>query len=110
MLPPSINTTMISEDKYFDPAISNTKKIDVCGTIIPFVATRTGYHDLTDALPQKSSRGNQYIYFLYDYDGNAVLTQPINNRQAAIIRDSWVVPSSSPPTKWQCSQLIYHGQ
>ena len=73
-LPPYINTTMISEDKDFAPAISSTKTFDFCGTIIPFVATRTGYHDLTGALPHKSSRGNQYIFFLYDYDGNAILT------------------------------------
>ena len=71
---------MISEEKYFSPAISNTKTFDVCGTIIPFVTTRTGYHDLTGAFPHNSSRGNQYIFVLYDYDGNAILTQPIKNQ------------------------------
>ena len=54
-LSPSINSTMISEDKDFAPAISRTKTFDVCGTIIPFVATRTGYHDLTGAFPHNSS-------------------------------------------------------
>ena len=45
----------LMEGEDFAPAISNTKTFDVCGTIISFVATRTGYHDLTGALPHKSS-------------------------------------------------------
>ena len=55
-LSPSINPTMTSEDEDFAPAMSNIKTFDVCGTIIPFVATRTGYHDLTGAFPHKSSQ------------------------------------------------------
>ena len=62
-IPPSINLTMTLEDEDFSPDISNTKTFDVCGTIIPFVVTRTGYHDLTGAFPHKSSRGNQYIFY-----------------------------------------------
>ena len=54
-LSPSINPTMISEDEDFSLAISNTKTFYVCGIIIPFVATRTGYHDLTGAFPHKLS-------------------------------------------------------
>ena len=81
---------MTSEDENFSLAISNNNFFDVCGAIIPFVATRTGYHDLTGALPHKSSRGNQYIFLLYDYDGNAILTQHIKNRQAATIHHAWL--------------------
>ena len=83
---------MISEDEDFAPAISNTKKFDVCGTIIPFVETRTSYHNLTGASPHKSSRVNQYIFVLYDYDENEILTQPIKNRQAATIHNNWLSP------------------
>ena len=89
-LSPSIKPTMISEDEDFAPAISNTKTFDVCGTIIPFVSTRTVYHHLTGAFTHKSSLGNQYIFVLYDYDGNAILTQPIKNRQAATIHNAWL--------------------
>ena len=81
---------MLLEDEDFAPDISSTKTVDVCGTIIPFVETRTGYHDLTGAFPHNSSQGNQYIFVLYDYDGNAILTQPIKNQQAATIRDAWL--------------------
>ena len=70
---------MVSEDKDFAPDISNIKTFDVFGTIIPFLATRTGYHDLAGAFPHKSSRGNKCIFVLYDYDRNAILTQPIKN-------------------------------
>ena len=62
-VPPSINLTMTLEYEDFAPAISNTKTFDVCGAIIPFMATRTGYHDLTGAFPHKSSQGNQYIFY-----------------------------------------------
>ena len=54
------------------------------------MATRTDYHDLTGAFPHKSSRGNQYIYLFYDYDVNAILTQPIKNRQDAKIHHAWL--------------------
>ena len=54
------------------------------------MATRTVYNDLTGAYPHKSSRGNQYIFVLYDYDENAILTQPIKNRQAATIHNAWL--------------------
>ena len=90
---------MISEDEDFAPTISNTKKFDICGTIIPFVATRTGYHDLTGAFPHKSSRGNKYIFVLYDYDGNEILTHPINNRQAAT--KGMIVPQTSNFWYWK---------
>ena len=64
-VPPSINLTMTSEDKDFAPAISNTKKFDVCGAIITSVATRTGYHDINGAFQHKSVEAiNIYIYYM----------------------------------------------
>ena len=38
------------------------------------------YSDLTGRFPTISSRGNQYIFIMYDYDSNAILAEPIRNR------------------------------
>jgi hypothetical protein len=36
--------------------------------------------DLTGQFPVTSGRGNKYILVLYDYDGNAILAEPMKNR------------------------------
>jgi hypothetical protein len=38
------------------------------------------YTDLTGRFPVQSSRGYKYILVLYDYDSNAILTEPMRNR------------------------------
>ena len=38
--------------------------------------------DLTGQFPHKSSRGNEYLFVLYDYDTDAILFEPLKNRQA----------------------------
>jgi hypothetical protein len=40
------------------------------------------YTDQTGIFPVVSSKGNNYIMVLYDYDSNAILAQPIKNRTA----------------------------
>ena len=57
--------------------------------ILPFESKHTGYLDLTGRFPYRSSNGNEYILVVYDYDSNAILTEPIKNRQAASIRDGF---------------------
>jgi hypothetical protein len=39
--------------------------------------------DQTGRFPVVSSKGNKYIMVLYDYDGNAILAEPIKNRTSA---------------------------
>ena len=46
------------------------------------------YSDLTGRLPILSSRGNEYIIVIYDYDSNAILAEAIPNRQKATIRNA----------------------
>ncbi|GFH47516.1 hypothetical protein CTEN210_03991 [Chaetoceros tenuissimus] len=48
------------------------------------------YSDLTGRFPIPSSRGNEYIVVIYDYDANAILAEAIPNRQAATIRDATI--------------------
>ena len=40
------------------------------------------YTDQTGAFPVLSSRGHRYIFILYHYDTNAILTEPLKNRTA----------------------------
>jgi hypothetical protein len=43
------------------------------------------YTDQTGCFPVRSSQGNNYILVAYDYDSNAILTEPLKNRQGAEI-------------------------
>jgi hypothetical protein len=40
------------------------------------------YTDQTCLFPVFPSRGNTYIVVLYEYDGNAIMAEPIKNRTA----------------------------
>ena len=40
------------------------------------------FMDLTGRFPHKSSRGNTYLFVLYDYNTNAILFEPLKTRQA----------------------------
>ena len=57
--------------------------------VLPFHARSTTYVDLTDRFPHQSSRGNEYTYVLYDYDSNAIIAQPVKNRQAKTLTTAW---------------------
>ena len=39
------------------------------------------YTDLTGRFPRQSSRGNNYIFVAYNYDGNAILAEPIKTER-----------------------------
>ena len=50
---------------------------ELCATIIPFNTKIKGFSDLTGAFPHKSSKGNLYFMVMYDYDRNAIMSEPI---------------------------------
>ena len=57
-----------------------------------FVSTHTmrkTYSYQTRKFIIQSSRGSNYIFILYDYDSNSILSIPIKNRQAKSIADAW---------------------
>ena len=58
--------------------------------ITPFEAKDTGYSDLTGKFPYPSSRGNEYVLVIYDYDSNAIIAKPIKSKRAADIRDAFI--------------------
>jgi 3-deoxy-D-arabino-heptulosonate 7-phosphate (DAHP) synthase len=47
------------------------------------IDARQIYTDQTGRFPVVSSKGNRYIMVLYEYDGNAILAEPIKNHTAA---------------------------
>ena len=67
--------------------ISRTYKI--VSKVIPFTSREMTYGDLTGAFPFTSTRGNKYIYVMYNYDANAILIHPMKSRQAAEITAAW---------------------
>ena len=66
------------------------KRYELCGTIIPFNIKRMGFSKITGVFPHKSSRRNVYVMIMYDYDTNAIMAEPIKNRQAPTIRNTFL--------------------
>ena len=68
----------------------NMKTNNVYVTIVTEENVKKSYSDQTRKFPHQSSRGNEYVFILYNYDSNSIHSVPIPNRQAATIRDAWV--------------------
>ena len=49
------------------------------------VTEATTYNDLTGQFPYQSSCDNNYIFVGYNYDGNAILVEPIPNKEVDTI-------------------------
>ena len=79
------------------PAIDNfpikalEKTQDYYCIIVNNEAKETSYSDLTGKFPYQSSRGHQYIFIMYDYDANAIVSHPIKTRQASEITEAWEI-------------------
>ena len=54
-----------------------------------FIPKHTAYGDLTGRFPHTSSRGNKYLFIVYDYESNAILCKPLKNRTAGEIKTAW---------------------
>lgn len=55
----------------------NVKSFQTMSKIVAFMPSQFAYGDLTGSFPFKSSRGNKYLYILYNYDSNAILVHPL---------------------------------
>ena len=47
------------------------------------------YSDQTGKFPVKSCRGNCYIFIMYDYDSNAILSVALPDRRGSSIKTAW---------------------
>ena len=50
--------------------------------LYPFKPKEKTYSDQTGRFLYRSSRGNEYTMVMYDFDANAILVEPLKNRQA----------------------------
>ena len=74
----------------FPPSPSpNIKTNDVVYNIIEASPKDLAHTNLTGSFPYQSSRGNEYIFVGFHYDANAILVEPIKNRQAGTLTDVW---------------------
>ena len=68
---------------------NNARTHNLYVTIATSSDIRKYYSDQTGKLPHQSTRGNQYIMILYEYDSNLILSNPIKTRQAEELTASW---------------------
>ena len=54
-----------------------------------FARKYKSYSDQTGKFPHMSSRGNQYIFTMYDYDSNVILVQALKIRQGKEITEAF---------------------
>ena len=79
------------EELDYSPIEENGVKTQHCFLVLTdFNEMKKAYLDLTGRFPHKSSRGNQYILIVYDYDSNAILSAVLKTRQAAEIKRAWL--------------------
>ena len=97
---------------------SGQKTYNVLCNLQAFEARNTGYSDLTGRFPFASTRGNEYVLIMYDYNSNAILAHPVKNRQAAELKSAFLnlyqrlVASGAAPTFYvldnECSGDLKH--
>ena len=79
-----------ADDDDFSPNNGDTSKTYLnMAKLFNAKPKETTYTDQTGRFPYRSSRGNEYIMVMYDYDSNAILTTPLKNRQAKTLTDAW---------------------
>ena len=77
-------------DTFPSSDVPNVKKHEVVYAIL-HDNDITAYTDLTGRFPYRSSRGNEYLLVGYHYDANAILAQPLRNREAQTITEAWEI-------------------
>ena len=85
----NLQSTKHSSEDFF-PTESPSITHQVVAALFENKADKKGYFDLTGPFPYTSSRGNRYVFVLYDYDSNAILTAPLKSKTAGDIKDAWI--------------------
>eukprot|EP00957_Ditylum_brightwellii_P197642 15057328-Ditylum_brightwellii.AAC.2 len=72
--------------------------------VLPLTPKLKAFLDITGHFPNKSLQGNKYLYVMYNFDANEILSKPIPNRQAKTLVDAWTnlhtaVSQHGHPTK-----------
>eukprot|EP00957_Ditylum_brightwellii_P120465 9191246-Ditylum_brightwellii.AAC.1 len=82
-IPPSDNDKDNNEEESFEQLEKCTHYVHV-QIVYPDnnVGTGKNFTNQTGKFPWRSSRGNQYILVLYEYDGNVILVEPIKKQDS----------------------------
>ena len=76
----------VTSDEMFPAALSSGNTTNACFvTVQTLQPTRQVHTDQTGRFPTTSTRGNKYIFILYDYDSNSIHPVPLKNREAESI-------------------------
>ena len=78
-----------NEDMFPSQPQPPTKTHEVMNSLTTAEGQSIAYSDLTRRFPYTSSRGNQYIMVAYHYDVNAILVEPIKNRNSQTLVQAW---------------------
>ena len=73
-------------DSFPEKIDTNTLNNVYC--IIP-VPQKNIYTNLTGGYPRQLSRGHNYIFILYNYDINAIMSKPLKDCQVESIIETW---------------------
>jgi hypothetical protein len=80
-------TQLVKEMEFFPPSQTpNIKTYETCAALVPFTTRNLAYHDLTGRFPHRSTRGNQYLLIVYDFDSNAILHVSLKTKTGAEIK------------------------
>ena len=81
------NLTVMEEiiDHFPTSDILNEKTNHVYYALVDPEEISTGYIDLTERFPKKSSRGNEHIMITYHFESNHIRVLPIKNRRGPTI-------------------------
>ena len=90
----NLNDPDILHDAFPNSDSPNIKTHDVAYSILELPPKNIAYTDLTGRFPYRSSRGNEYIMVGYHFDANAIVAEPIKNRQAQTLTDGWKILNS----------------
>jgi hypothetical protein len=71
---------------------NNTKTNEAFTMVLDSTTFAKSYSDQTGRFPVQSSRGNNYVFILYDYDSNAILSKPLPNRRAGSLDQKRLAP------------------
>ena len=112
---PPTKTFDIDEDFFPNSSSSNVRIYAVAYLLVHPDGITTGYVDLTDRFPKRSSQGNKYILVGYQYDANAIQASPIKDRTASSIINVWEAMHNqfkllgiTPETYMTCNTYLTH--
>ena len=69
---------------------ANPKTCEAFTRLVDTKNFERSYSDQTGRFSIQSSRGNKYIFIMYDYDSNAILSVALPDRRGSSIRAAWL--------------------